>query len=167
MKEKYEDLANNFSRDLLLKLEKAEQSRLLPSNQLKPEIVAAFYKKHQPRSKNLEQNFHALQRIMWNALHRGWGVASGVYTSDKELLAVNFFLFSHNKIISLMPTVSKKGKEMGALEYLFNMVVKINAGKSSILDFNTFSTDNLAKDFGAKPNDFYQISRDKRLFGIF
>ncbi|MFT4972093.1 MAG: hypothetical protein ACI9JY_001295, partial [Saprospiraceae bacterium] len=86
----YEELADKFNRDLLLKLEEAEKIRLLPSNQLKPESIAEFYKKYAPKTKETEEHFHALQRIMWNAMHRGWGSASGVLDENRELCAVNF-----------------------------------------------------------------------------
>ena len=154
----YEELADKFDRDLLLKLENAEVIRLLPSNQLKPEPIAEFYKKHAPKTKELEQTFHGLQRIMWNALHRGWGSAAGVLDENKELCAVNFFIYSHGKVLSLCAAESPEGKERGALGYLFNMFLRSNAGRPSILDFNG-QQGTLAKAFGAQENHYYEIEK--------
>lgn len=154
----YEALADKFDRDLLLKLEEAEKIRLLPSNQLKPEPIAEFYKKYAPKTTETEQNFHALQRIMWNALHRGWGSAAGVLDENRELCAVNFFIYSHGKVLSLCAAESPSGKEKGALAFSFNMMLRSHAGRPSILDFNGKNGD-LAAAFGAQKNHYFEIEK--------
>lgn len=162
----YEELTESFSRDLLLKLEKAENSNLRPKANLKPEKVAAFYEKYAPSSPEKGRNFHAMQRIMWNILHRGWGFASAVESKDGELLAVDFYIYSHSKVLSLVPVVSPKGKELGALEYLHNTLLRTHAGKKLIFDFNTGTDNEHALQFGATANVFQEIKRDKRLLKI-
>jgi len=54
----YEEMANAFQRDFLLKLEKAEQADLLPTSSLKPEKIAEFYLAHS-KDKNKQANAHA------------------------------------------------------------------------------------------------------------
>lgn len=162
----YEELAEDFSRDLLLKLEKAEKAGLRPKANLKPEKVADFYNKYAPFSPEKEQNFHAMHRIMWNILHRGWGFASGIEDSNGELLAVNFFIYSHSKVLSYVPVESPRGKEVGALAYLMNTLLRTHAEKRQILDFNTVSEDTFAAQFGATENAFQSIKKDKRFFKI-
>lgn len=162
----YEELAEGFSRDLLLKLETAENSSLRPIANMKPEKVADFYKKYAPESPEKEQNFHAMHRIMWNILHRGWGFASGVESSDGELLAANFFIYSHSKVLSFVPVESPRGKKMGALPYLMNTLLRTHAEKRQILDFNTVTEETFAAEFGATANAFQSIKKDKRFLKI-
>ena len=154
----YEELANQFSRELLLQLESTELNRLRPTNQLKPERIAAFYKANTTANAEQDSYFHAIQRIMWNALHRGWGTASGVTNEQGDLLAVNFFIYSHGKVMSFCPAASKEGHSQGAMPYLFNTLLRSHAGRPMILDFNA-QTPALATAFGAQKNHFYHLRK--------
>jgi hypothetical protein len=163
----YEELADNFSRELLLTLEKAEDYRLRPVSNLKPEKIADFYLKHTTDGRGKEQKYHAMQRVMYNVLHRGWGFATGVANEHNELIAVNFVIYSHHKVLNFMPVVSKEGKEKGAMAYLINMLFRSHAGRPQIFDFNTQEVDELAKGFGAQSNPYYQLKMDRRKWLIF
>jgi hypothetical protein len=163
----FEGLEDAFDPELKQQIEQAEQEGLLPLSDLKPERLAEFYKDHQTRNAELEFNFHALQRIMWNALHRGWGFASGIANKDKQLLAVDFFIYSHGKVTSLMPTESAEGRRKHALAYLYYMMLRKNANSPLVLDFNTRGKHDIAEKMGAKTKRFYRLERDKRLLKIF
>ncbi len=164
--ESYETLQKAYSGDLKEKLVIASANRLISTTHIKPEKVAEFYRKYAKDRRSLERNFHALQRIMYNVLHRGWGFASGVQEENGELLAVNFFIYSHNKVMSLMPVESAHGAELGALPLLFDMLVRTHAGRPMILDFNTDKRDELALALGARENLYYKIQRDKRFLKL-
>lgn len=166
LREPYEVLEERFDPTLKVQIQQAESASLLPALNLKPEVVADFFKKHHPIKKNKDEIFHALQRIMYNVLHRGWGFSSGVKDAEGNLLAANFFIFSHGKVMSLIPTASKEGEQLGALPFLFDLLIKAQAGKPLILDFNKESAD-LAVAFGAKDLNYYQIQRDLRKWGVF
>lgn len=155
----FEEIEKGFSEAVKAQLNVAEEEGLLPVSNLKPEKIAAFYRKYTPIKKGLDHNFHALQRIMYNVLHRGWGFAAGITDREGALLAVNFFIYSHKKVMSLVPVSSPEGEKKGALAYLFDFFLHGHANRPLILDFNTTQTDNLALDFGAKANPFYQVKR--------
>ena len=103
---------------------------------------------------------------MYNVLHRGWGFASAARSTSGELLAVNFFIFSHNTIMSLLPLESPRGREVGALLYLFQMLIRLQANKPVILDFNTMEPDALAEAFGAQTNPYLRVRRRQGLSRI-
>jgi len=130
----YEQLSAHFSKEVLAGLDKARTSEIQSINSLKPEMIVDFYKKHDPSY--TKENYYAYLRIMYNLLHRGWGFMSGVADKTGQLLAVNFFLFSHGRMVSFLPVVSKKGITQGAMEFLFNLLFHTNANKQMILDFN-------------------------------
>lgn len=165
--EPYEILRANYAENIKEKLSIASVNQLIATSNLKPEKVASFYQKYAKDRRHLSHNFHALQRIMYNVLHRGWGFASGIESQGGELLAANFFIYSHNKVLSLVPLESPAGAELGALPLLFDMLMRTHAGRPMILDFNTEKHDTLAIDLGARENIYYKIKRDKRLFGLF
>ncbi len=163
----YEEIFDNFSTGLARQLQKAEDNDLFVTSSLKPESVAEFFRRHSPKRPGLEKDFHGLQRVMYNVLHRGWGFASGVMDRDKNLYAVNFFVYSHGKVLSLAPVESPEGRALGALPFLFNMLIRTHAGRSLILDFNAKGKNELAEQFGARLNYFYQIRRNSRTLGLF
>lgn len=163
----YEALVEQFDRSLLLGLDKAEQAEVMPVSHLKPEKLADFYRRYSPAGGERDRNFHTLQRIMYNVLQRGMGFASGVQAADKTLLAVNFWMYSHHKVISLMPVESPAGQRAHALDYLFNMLVRTHAGRPMILDFNANSSADFARRFGARENYFHRIRRNTKVLGLF
>lgn len=158
----YEEIANDFSRQLMERLQTAEDEGLVLTSSLKPEQIADFYKAHHPGKDQSDEVFHGMQRVMYNALHRGWGFASTVLDTNANPLAVNFFLYSHGKIVSFMPVESAEGQKAGALPHLFNGLIRQHAERPVILDFNVKGRNKMAIDFGAKANPFYQIHQNKR-----
>ena len=154
LQEPYDTLAANYSLSLQQALERANLSQLLPiatgTQNLKPEKLTDFYLRESTDKKKFKNaKSHALLRIMYNALHRGWGFASGVVNRQQELLAVNFFLISHKRIMSLMPVESKAGAQVGAMAFLFDLLMRTQANKPMLLDFNVREESALAQDFGA------------------
>ncbi len=158
----YEELAGAYGKEFFLQLAKAEKAGLLPVSNVKPEQVADFYRAHGAPDRDRDTRAHALLRIMYNALHRGWGFAAGVSGAGGELLAVNYYLYSHGKVVSLVPVASRKGRENGALEYLFNTLLQSHAGRPLLLDLNTDGLDGLAEEMGAKPNTFFVLEKERK-----
>jgi len=137
-----------------------------PSGTLKPEKLIDFYKKHDPKSLGIAQNYHAYLRIMYNVLQRGWGFAAGVENAKRELVAVSFFIYSHNKIMRLFSAQSVEGKQNGALAYSFDLLVRTHAGRPMILDFNTQTNNTLPSTMGAQENIYYQLKKARRTWKI-
>ena len=98
LNQSYDDLSANYEQSFLAS-GYPDHWRLTSS--VKPEQIAAFYKDHAPRQARLEDTFHALQRIMYNALHRGLGGASAVKDGDGHIRAATFHLLSHGRAICL------------------------------------------------------------------
>jgi hypothetical protein len=158
----YEELRSKYQPELLQALERAEEADLLPTTSVKPEQVAELYKQNTTRKSGLDRNFHALQRIMYNALHRGWGFASGIQNRDGALLAANFYLYSHKKVISLVPVQSPEGEKVEALSYLFDMLMRSHAGRPLILDFNVDGNADFAQAFGGERTAYYRLYSKKQ-----
>ncbi|MEM6967235.1 MAG: hypothetical protein AAF573_20905 [Bacteroidota bacterium] len=155
----YESLELEYSdetNDLILK---ATKDNLTSNSNIKPEVLADFYKNHTPNTLGREEKFHALQRIMYNALHRGIGFASGIQNEKGDILAADFFIFSHGKMMSLIGTVSEKGLKSGAHHLLIDRIIQTNAARPMVLDFN--NNEDWVKGFGAKPARYFQIKRKK------
>lgn len=156
----YEEIAGNYSSDFLRKLDAAQNYELRPLS-LKPERIAGFYRSQQAKTKETEQVFHGLQRIMYNALHRGWGFGTGITNAKGDLLAADFFIYSHGRVMSLAASSNKAGLQQGAPELLLDLLIRNHAGRPIELDFNsTYQTPaniQLAKAMGAEELTFYSL----------
>lgn len=158
----YELLREMYTQELIDQLEVARNADLFPSSNLKPEQIAALYRKTQRGL--TEPQFHGLQRIMYNALHRGWGFASGVMNRDQEVLAADFFIFSHGRVMSLAPCETKAGKAVHAQAYLYDLMIRQQAGKPLALDFNHQQiTPEFAKQFNALNYEYFRVQQDRRV----
>jgi len=155
----YPSIANNYDEDVKTLLQKAEALNLVSASSLKPEILADFYKKHTTDKINVEEKFHALQRIMYNAMHRGLGFATGVFDKESNLLAADFFIFSHGKLMSLIGVTSAQGRTLNAHILLVDRIIQTNARRPIILDFN--SNEKWFEGFGAKEIPYFSIRRKK------
>jgi len=159
LNESYETLTGQYTSDLFRQMDKATTAKLMLTSNLKPEKIANFYEKHTKNRRDLDARYHAFLRIMYNALHRGAGFTSAVLDASGNPCAVNFFIHSHGKLLSLAPVASKAGEEVGALSFMFDLTLRINAERPLTLDFNGYEH---AADFGAQPATYYQISRVKK-----
>lgn len=163
----YETLRSRYSPAMEAELAQAEAADLRMSTSLKPEQVADFYRRYMPLRQGVDRQFHALQRIMYNALHRGWGFASGVMDSAGTLLATDFFIISHSRVMSLAPSVSRAGQDQGALALLFDTLIRSHAGRPMALDFNWWQIQEpLPAELGALSYSYYRIQEDRRWMGI-
>jgi len=155
----YEKLAANYSDTLKEKLGQASDFQLRPSSAIKPEAVADFFKANHPNPSSIEKKYHGSMRIMYNVLHRGWGFSSAIENKQGDLLAAGFFIFSHGKILTFLASENAEGKEKGALALLYDLLIRTNAGKPVLLDFNSKKEDAFPLGFGAEESFFYKICR--------
>lgn len=157
----YETLYAAFDTATAESLKRSEQADLIPTGALKPERLAELYRDTHPRDEEHHERFHALQRLMYQILHRGWGFATGIQTRDEELLAGAFFVYGHGQILNLLSPFQRTPLGRDALVLLYNQILHGHAGRRLVLDFNDFPPD-LAKGFGAFAQDYVRIERDLR-----
>lgn len=160
LKQPYESMRDGYSEAFRQKLNTAEEAGLLPIGSIKPEKLADFYRQQRPKNAATEKQYHALHRIMYNVLHRGTGFGSAISHPDTgEILAADFFIFSHGRMLSLAPSVSARGKVLGALEMLYDYMIRSNANRPLLLDFNTSGELDFASNIGAFSENDYRIYR--------
>ncbi len=155
----YQVIKGRFSSDLKAQLEHPNIKKLLPSSNVKPELIAQLFKDNSPFNRENEIAFHTYQRIMYNALHRGWGATFGVTDRDKNLLSAGFFIYGQGRMMQLLSATSPKGKELGAYDYLIDNILRSHAGRPLVLDFN--STDDFGLRFGSEESSFLRMEKEK------
>ncbi len=158
----YEEIAQHYDSDLLRSLARADEANLLVHGNQKPERVAEFMAKHYRRGQTLQ---HPLLRILYNALHRGWGWTTAVTDQNGELLATNAFFFTHGRIASLAPTQSPAGAKVGALDLLFDYALRQAAGRPTTVDFVSTDAEQYTR-FGAQPERYWGVQKEAKLLGV-
>ena len=81
---------------------------------------------------------------------------------EQEVMAAEFFIFSHGRIMSLAPIVTEAGKAIHAKEYMYDLMVRQQAGKPQALDFNTgVKEDAFGRQFGAIHYEYYKVAKER------
>ena len=153
----YEKVREHFFPKTIQALEQAEDADLLPASNLKPEKIAALFRETVPQNPKNEMAFHAYQRIMYNALHRGWGSAQGITDRAGNLLAATFILYSHGRALLLLAPVNPLGRQKGADLLMIDNIIRSHAGRPILLDFNTGQA--LPERFGAQRIPYARIAQ--------
>ncbi|MBC6996113.1 hypothetical protein QWY85_04795 [Neolewinella lacunae] len=126
----YETLVAGFGPDYFNRLQLAEAAGLRPASSFKPERLADLWLETQGRSATNEWQYHAMQRIMYQVLHRSWGGTQAVQDATGELLAMVFIAYSHGRIFPLFRVESVQGRSVGAMTYLWDQLLRTHAGKN-------------------------------------
>ena len=130
----YEEITDDFPADYYARMARSEAADLLPASNLKPEAVADFWLRVNGDTADNEWTYHAMQRIMYQIIHRSWGSAQGVQTRDGGLLAVSFNAYSHNRIFPLFRAESEAGAAAGAMTLLTDTILRSHAERNLKLD---------------------------------
>jgi hypothetical protein len=126
----YEEIIGDFSPGYHEGIIRAEAAGLQPASSFKPEKLAAFWLEVNGESTINEWKFHAMQRLMYQVLHRSWGKSHVVAGADGKPLAMTFIVYSHGRIFPLFTTESEAGKAVGALTFLWDDLLKTHAEKN-------------------------------------
>ena len=162
----YTVLREGFSGNVLRNIRKAEKAGLKFTNQLPPERLMAFYREHTaPKVPGFTDfHFHALHRVIYQAQRYGMGGCFGVLTPDDRLIAANFFVFAPHRVINLLPASAPEGRETGAMPFLIDAIIRLNAGQRKVFDFEGSMVDSVARfylQFGASPESYVHLRRNR------
>ncbi len=166
LNDSYDNIYKKYSENLKRNIKKAENKKVYTSKELRPETFADFYKEHTaPQIKGFKkEDYYTMLRIIYQALNVQMGFLIGVYSEEKELIAANFFLKHPQRLINLMPSSNEKGKDLGAMHYLLDLMIKDNCDTNMYLDFEGSMIGGIAKffgSFGAEVNKYYNIKKNK------
>ena len=129
LNEPYETIIGDFSPAYHEGLLRAEDANLRPSSVFKPEVFANTWLEVNGKSANNEWEYHAIQRIMYQILHRSWGGTQAVQDEDGNILAMLFLCYSHSRIFPLFRVETARGKQQGAMAYLWDNLLRSHANR--------------------------------------
>ncbi len=168
LNDKYEIIKSRFSSNTSRNLNKALKNNL----HIKDVDVNDIIKLERENTQFPLKAFHyrILSNLLNNAVKHKMYFKTGVYDSQNNLLAAVFFMNAFGRSIYLIPVSSEKGKELRAMFFLVNDLIKNNSEKNLLLDFEGSSIEGVAtfyKGFGAVNCPYPKISGKKKLSILF
>ncbi len=158
---RYPKTALKYNTNTKRNLKKALKNNLFISKSVKPENLVELFRQGKGKTVTHWKNFHylRLQHLMYMAIHKGKGIIYGVYTPGNELCASAFFLKGNNRLIFLFSGTNPAGRQMQAMTFLIDNVIRQFSESQYILDFEGSNDDNLARfyhGFGAHEVTYYR-----------
>ncbi len=158
LKNGWENIMKNYSSELLEVLQDKIFQNYFADSNIPPETLTDFYMEQHPNAK--EEDKHTYLRIIYNLMHRGTGFGTSMRNEKGDLIAANYFAYSHGKMISLIPTwKGEEGKR--ALWKLTDMLIQSNSNQPLKFDFNIAMGDIGAEHFGANRITYRGILENK------
>ncbi|NJC28413.1 hypothetical protein [Neolewinella antarctica] len=130
LKDPYETIIGDFSPAYHEGLLRAEDAELRPIGSFKPETFADLWLEVNGKTADNEWTYHAMQRIMYQVLHRSWGGTQAVQDKKGNILAMVFLVYSHSRIFPLYQVETPAGKKVGAMTYLWDNILKMHAERN-------------------------------------
>lgn len=126
----YEEIIGDFGVTYHEGLLRAEDAGLRPGSVFKPETFADLWLEVNGKSKENEWTYHAMQRVMYQILHRSWGGTQAVTDGEGNPLALLFICYSHSRIFPLFSVETAAGKTQGAMTYLWDNLLRAHADRN-------------------------------------
>jgi hypothetical protein len=157
----YQELYKGFNTNLKRKLKKLQKTNFDLFENDGPKVLIDLFANNKGKGLSLSKDFYrAMEKAMFQLLHRGLAKVYTIYGGPNQLLAGVFFIEYQGRSIFLFSAVSEMGKELDAMTYLLNEYIIYNSGKIEELDFEGSQQRGLARfyqSFGSKSQSFYHL----------
>jgi hypothetical protein len=129
---------------------------------LETDIAVKFYKKYKGEVTSAIglQDYARLKNLLFKAERKNMLLTRGVYNETDELLATGIFLISKGRIVYLMGTASRKGREARAMFTLFDDIIAQFSEQPMVLDFEGSEIPGIArffKGFGPEKKPYFKL----------
>ena len=156
----YDVIFNSFSTNTKRNIKKAQKHNLKVIEDLGFEEVCKFKKKYAVE-KISKRQYDILKRLVkqleLNSEGRGNSI---ILNENREMISAVFLIEKFDRLIYLISTSNKKGKEKLAIFLLINELIKKNSNRKLILDFEGGVIPGLSRffsGFGACEKKYYKV----------
>ena len=159
----YDGISNNYSTNTKRNLAKAQKNRLSFISGVGTEEFIQFKTENLP-VKITKTDLKKLKRLTAFGQLQGHGRFYGVYGPKNELLSAVYFCRYKNRLNYMNDVSSEDGKALGAMPFLIDQVIRENAGKNLVLDFEGSMIPGVARfyeGFGASPETYFQLKYNR------
>jgi hypothetical protein len=159
----YEKLALDYNQNTRRNIKKGIESNLAIRRKVEPdELITLFVENFGKQEGKLRfRNYETLRLLMNYCLKNSFSKIIGIYSPGESLCAGVFLLETDDRIIFHFAASNQTARENGAMFLLVDSVIRENAGKPVIFDFEGSVDENVArfyKGFGASEFTYPQIT---------
>lgn len=155
----YSDIAGRFSQNTRRNIAKAEKNGLQVRT-IDYRLLVDFWRgENGDKAQELSDKLPILCQA---AVEHRIGCCYGVYAFDNELVAVLMTMETPQRIVYLVPASNRRGKELCAMFFLVNDLLKRYAGTARVFDCEGSRIPGVARfyaGFGARPQPYFSVSR--------
>lgn len=143
----YEFLRKNYNSNTKRDLAKAEAASLQISDNVETSEIVNLFRKNRGKSVKHwgDAEYERFLNLVKIAKSKGHCFVKGVKSSDNQLIAGAIFMTSHNRIVFLFSGADESNKELHALSFLIDNVIKDNSNTTKTFDFEGSDIDGLAR----------------------
>lgn len=158
----YQQVYNQYSssnKDTLTRAYK--KNKLMIQDNLPVKHLIELYRKTSPVKVN-EFQVQILEKIHSKAISEGICKTYGLYNHENNLVAASSFMHFQHRILFFTSVSSEEGKKNRAMFQMLDFIIKENAGKDLILDFEGSNIPSIARffaGFGPQQKNYYGIKR--------
>lgn len=143
----YDRIHRNYSANTKRNLKKAQEAGLVISKNIRPEQVVALFRDNRGRTISHwnDREYRRFVHLAYAAIHRGQGVACGVYDKTNQLICGAMYIKSNGKIVFLFSGTNQVGKENHALTFLIDSIIRDYSPGQFVFDFEGSDQPGLAR----------------------
>jgi len=154
-----ENIATDYSSNISRNIKKAIKNQLVIEQSFDFNFMIDFFINEKDAEFNLNSELKQTYHSLINNLIK-INIVTGIVCKlpNNEIVAVGIFVKWGNRIVFLMGTSNKTGRESGAMHFLIDYAIRNLANIGNVFDFEGSMNDNLAKfylSFGANEHSYY------------
>jgi len=155
----YEQIQKKYSKNLKRNLKKSLKNVLSVTNNVTMDafiLMKDFNKKHSIKSKQ----YKVMRDLVAKLISENFGTFYAV-KKETDIIAIAFFVETNDRLIHLFSTNTTLGKQVGAIPFLFDSIIKKNANQNCVFDFEGSMIEGVAqffKSFGAENNAYLTLN---------
>jgi hypothetical protein len=159
LQQPYETIYKQFTQNTRRNIAKAEKAKLNIQTIDNQDLIDFWRSQNRDKAQELSDK---LPNLCKAAVEQNTGHCYGVYTIDNELIATLMTLEAPQRIIYLVPTSNRQGKDLCAMFFLVNELLKTHAGENRVFDCEGSRIPGVARfyaGFGAQPQPYFTVKR--------
>jgi lipid II:glycine glycyltransferase (peptidoglycan interpeptide bridge formation enzyme) len=162
-----EQLTSHYSKNTKRNIDKATKLELSIRTDLSPNDFLIFY--NSVDKNNVPEHLSVIKDLLEKGKAENAMILYGVYSAENNLIAALCLMHSAKRITYLLPTSNQEGKDSSAMFFLVDKIIRKEANKNIILDFEGSRIEGIArfyKGFGAKNKPYYILKQFRPSFLI-
>lgn len=155
LKKSYDEISKTFNENARRNIRKSEKNNfILQATEDSKTLIKIFRNETGKKTSLKPQDYKLLDNLIQTAIKNGKGKIFNVLSENKKTVSGMLLVESETMLINLFNCGYSEEKKKGAMYFLFNEVIKMNADSGKIFDFEGSEIPEVArfyKGFGGMP----------------